>query len=349
MGAVEPDRLVNDERARGDRDRDAEADRREAEADQRERHSDARELVLDRWERDIAARAAALNLLDDVEEEGREQARLRRAGEHVRRRDDAEARRDTAIERDIRQTQRTDRDDVAGPSPGSIDTAVPVARLATALLANLPLDEVLELILAAGVEALPGCGAASVALINEGRLQTAASTASWAADLDRAQVELDCGPLPSATGDAMVFTTDMTHDDRWPRLAGLPATNIPRSVISIGLVVGGTLTGVLTLYADVGSPFGQQALRIADMLAAHAAATLERTIDRLTYQAQTEAWQHALASRDVIGQAKGILMEQRSTTADEAYHLLRKTSQRLNVKLRVIAEHVVDQRLLPDA
>jgi ANTAR domain/GAF domain len=349
MGAVEADRLVNDERARGDRGRDAEADRREAEADQRERHSDARERVLDRWERDIAARAAALNLLDDVEEEGRERARLRRAGEHGRRRDDAEARRDRAIERDIRQAQRTDRTDVAGPSPGSTDPAAPVARLATVLQANLPLDQVLELILAAGVDALPECAAASVALLNEGRLQTAASTASWAADLDRAQLELDCGPLPSATGDAMVFTPDLTHDDRWPRLADLPDRNAPRSVISVGLVVGGTLTGALTLYADIGSPFGQQALRIADMLAAHTAATLERTFERLTYQAQTEAWQHALASRDVIGQAKGILMEQRSTTADEAYHLLRKTSQRLNAKVRVLAEHVVDQRLLAEA
>ena len=90
-------------------------------------------------------------------------------------------------------------------------------------------------------------------------------------------------------------------------------------------------------------------MRIGDLLAAHANAALARTLERLTYEAQAEAWQHALASRDVIGQAKGILMEQRSCTADEAFHLLRETSQRLNVKVRVIAEHVVTKRVLPDA
>ena len=147
----------------------------------------------------------------------------------------------------------------------------------------------------------------------------------------------------------MVVTTDLTGDERWPRLAGLPDTNAARSVISVGLVVGGAGTGVLTLYADVGGHFGHQALRIGDLLAAHAAAALGRTLERLTYEAQAEAWQQALASRDVIGQAKGILMEQDASTADEAFHLLRDASQRLNVKLRVIAEQVVAHRRLPDA
>jgi AmiR/NasT family two-component response regulator len=51
----------------------------------------------------------------------------------------------------------------------------------------------------------------------------------------------------------------------------------------------------------------------------------------------------------VIGQAKGILMEQRSVGPDEAFHLLRLASQRLNVKLRDIAAQVVSHRRLPEA
>jgi hypothetical protein len=341
----------NDGSARWAEQRDDEAESREVDADQRERQIDARERVLDRWEREIAARAAALNMLDDVEEENRERARLRRTRERARRRDEAEVRRDAAIDRDIRRAQRTERADGARSSSGADDVKTPTAcaRLAASLQSDPPLEQVLGLILAAGVEAVAECAAGSVALISEGRLQTAASTASWAADLDAAQLELDGGPLPSAADGGMVVTTDLTGDERWPQLAALPDTKAARSVISVGLIVAGTGTGVLTLYANVGGQFGQQALRIGDLLAAHAAAALGRTHERLTYDAQAEAWQHALASRDAIGQAKGILMEQRSLTADEAFRLLRDTSQRLNVKLRVIAEQVVAERRLPDA
>ena len=352
MEAMETGRPERNEQARtADQGRDDQADSREAEADQRERRTDARERVLDRWEQEIAARAAELDLLDDVDEQARQRARSRRASERGQRRDDAEARRDAAIERDIEQAHRTDRTDVGETPSRSAAVTAPAAftPLAAALQANPPLDQQLELILAAGVDALPECAAASVALVNQGRLRTAASTAGWAADLDSAQLEVGCGPLPTAADGGMVVTADLTHDERWPRLGNVPDATAARSAISVGLVVGGAVTGVLTLYADVGTPFGSQAVRIGDLLAAHANAALARTLERLTYEAQAEAWQHALASRDVIGQAKGILMEQRASTADEAFHLLRETSQRLNVKVRVVAEHVVGERRLPDA
>lgn len=51
----------------------------------------------------------------------------------------------------------------------------------------------------------------------------------------------------------------------------------------------------------------------------------------------------ALASRDVIGQAKGILMERHGVGADEAFTTLRRASNRLNVRLRDIAQRVADR------
>jgi hypothetical protein len=339
-----------DDRARRADRRDDDADDREADADQRERQIDARERVLDRWEREIAARAAELNILDDVDEQDRQRARVGRERARRQRRDEAEARRDAAIERDIERAQRGDRAQgnppVGDPSAG--DTSGVFARLATALQGSPPLDEVLRRILEAGVETVSGCAAATVALSTNGRLQTAASTAQWAADLDAAQLESGCGPLPNAVDGGMVATAELTSDERWPALSRLRRDGGARGAMSFGLVVGGTGTGVLTMYSDVGEVFDRQALRIGDMLAAHAAMALGRTLERLAYLAQAEAWEHALASRDVIGQAKGILMQQRSVTADEAFHLLRQTSQRLNVKLRDVAQHVVSDRRLPE-
>ena len=63
-----------------------------------------------------------------------------------------------------------------------------------------------------------------------------------------------------------------------------------------------------------------------------------------------QAWQNALNwLRDTIGQAKGILMQQRSVSAEEAFVLLRETSQLLNLKVRDVAQYVVDERRLPTA
>lgn len=328
--------------------REAEADAREAAADERERHDDARDRVLDRWEREIAARAAELYALDFVEEDGWAAARLQRERHREQLRAGAEARRDDAIERHIQRTERAARPDA--PSDVVPSTAEPAAfvQLALAAQTDPPLEQVIDLILAVAVDTVPGCAAASLALEVNGRMQTAAATVPWAAELDAAQLELGCGPLPIALQGGVAVTSNLVADARWPLLTDMPQPNAARGVISFALVVSGTTAGVLSLYAAIGCTFADTDVRIADMLAAHATVMLGRTIERLAFEAQAEAWQRALASRDTIGQAKGILMQQRSMTSDDAFRLLRETSQHLNVKLRAVAEHVVTDRRLPD-
>ena len=64
-------------------------------------------------------------------------------------------------------------------------------------------------------------------------------------------------------------------------------------------------------------------------------------------EARTEAHrvehlEQALSSRELIGQAQGILMERERITANQAFDVLRRGSQHLNVKLREVAQRVVD-------
>jgi len=54
-----------------------------------------------------------------------------------------------------------------------------------------------------------------------------------------------------------------------------------------------------------------------------------------------------LSTRDVIGQAKGILMERQRLSAGDAFDLLRRASQRLNRKLIDVAEHLTETGELP--
>jgi AmiR/NasT family two-component response regulator len=56
----------------------------------------------------------------------------------------------------------------------------------------------------------------------------------------------------------------------------------------------------------------------------------------------------AIASRELIGQAEGILIERERITADEAYEILKKTSQHLNLKLRNVAQYVVETGEVPE-
>ena len=71
----------------------------------------------------------------------------------------------------------------------------------------------------------------------------------------------------------------------------------------------------------------------AMIIAAHAAVAIEYTTARTAAELQTAQLRRAVASRDVIGQAKGILMERRGYSADQAFQTLRRASQDLNVKL----------------
>ena len=53
--------------------------------------------------------------------------------------------------------------------------------------------------------------------------------------------------------------------------------------------------------------------------------------------------EEALQSRDVIGQAKGILMEREGLDDVEAFQMLTTISQRLNIKLREVSMLLVQQ------
>jgi AmiR/NasT family two-component response regulator len=78
---------------------------------------------------------------------------------------------------------------------------------------------------------------------------------------------------------------------------------------------------------------------VGALFAAHAAVAMAeaRQLEHLT---------RAMATRDVIGQAKGILMERHKLTADQAFGVLTKASQQTNVKLIDVALALTDTGLL---
>lgn len=326
--------------------RERQADARDEAADRREQEDDIREGVLDSWERELVARAIELDTFDELDAASIEAGRRDRSEARQRRRADAERRHDAAVERGVRRARHG-----GAASPDVvIDTEAEraIERLAALVDSDATLTDTLTAILAIAVDALADAAAATTCLAVGGKLEHAATTARWAAELDGVQLSAGTGPIIDAiaTG-APIVSTNLAADDRWDLAVSVGAAG-SRGVLSAPIVAGDAPTGALTIYAAPRASFDGRLAPVAAVLSATVSLAVRWNLERTAHEAKMEAWVRALASRDVIGQAKGILMAREELTADAAFELLRATSQRHNVKVRDIADHVAVHRRLPD-
>lgn len=194
---------------------------------------------------------------------------------------------------------------------------------------------VLDIVISAVVEAIPGAEEATITLVEaRRRVVSAAATSDLARRFDDLQQETGQGPcLDAMYNQETIRVDDLVTDPRWPRLARRVAESGTRSVLSFQLFVEANDLGALNLLARRAGAFTDESERVGLLYASHiavavAAAQNARHLAR------------ALARRDVIGQAKGILMERHRLTADQAFALLAKVSQETNLKLYEVAERL---------
>jgi AmiR/NasT family two-component response regulator len=107
--------------------------------------------------------------------------------------------------------------------------------------------------------------------------------------------------------------------------------------------VGGKSAGAINLYEREERVMSSFEVNAIKRLADHAAAAIANA--QLLSEASTLAQNLAIAleSRGAIEQAKGILMAREHCTADEAFDMLRRASQRQNQKLRDVARAIIDR------
>jgi GAF domain-containing protein len=136
-----------------------------------------------------------------------------------------------------------------------------------------------------------------------------------------------------------VRVDDLATEERWPELARRAQEIGAASMVCFQLFVDGDDLGALNVLARAPGAFTDESERIGLMLASHAATAL----------AQAQKLNHlgfALASRDLIGQAKGVLMERYKITPDQAFALLARASQDTNRKLHEVAEYLTQTGVL---
>jgi hypothetical protein len=236
------------------------------------------------------------------------------------------------------------------PGPGDVDidrpdpTAEQFAELTRALLSAETVGGVLEQILTVTKRVIPGADLVSVTLRDpNGRFYTPLETDPVATRIDQLQYETGEGPCVDAArpdGPAMAFSGDVACDPRWPRFGPAAAALGVRAVLGTALVPDARpprQSGALNIFSRRVNGLDQADATTALLLATHASLALAHTHAVTMSELKIVNLHKAVDSRDIIGQAKGILMARRGISADEAFDLLRRTSQDLNTKLVEVA------------
>ena len=223
-----------------------------------------------------------------------------------------------------------------------MELAETFAEVARALLDENDLQGTLTKVTAMAVETIDGCDHAGVSFVEGRKISTPAASDDVPVQVDAIQYETDQGPCLDAIREHETFRIDdLATEDRWPMFSRRAAGETEvASMLSFRLYAQGDTMGALNLYSKQRSAFDDQALAVGSVFATHAAVALAGA-------QHDEQLQKALQGRDVIGQAKGILMAQQNVSADEAFDILRRASQRMNIKLRELAERVAS-RTPPD-
>jgi GAF domain-containing protein len=189
-----------------------------------------------------------------------------------------------------------------------------------------------------------GCDYAGVIFVHgKHHIETAAATDPIVAKLDAMQMELGEGPDVSVIAERLsVIVGDTRSESRWPTWAARVADAGIRSLLSVRMYTDDETIGTLNAYSRETEAFDVDDQAVAHVLARHAAVALgnARKIENL--------WM-AVDARKRIGQAQGILMERFDLSADQAFAVLLRYSQDNNVKLRVVADRLVETRTLPMA
>jgi transcriptional regulator with GAF, ATPase, and Fis domain len=222
------------------------------------------------------------------------------------------------------------------------DAVTRLADLAANLAAAPPTDTSLQQALELAIDVVPGCEQAGVSLRIKGAgLTTPASVGRLAAACDDLQEELREGPcITSLSEQELVRVDDMRTETDWPRFSAAAARAGVLSLLACQLATPRDRLGALNLYSTKAHAFGPDSERLARAYAVHVGVALSA--------AEREAnLRLALASREAIGQAIGILVERHRLSASQAFDLMVHVSQRSHLRLRDVADELVRTGLLP--
>ena len=203
-------------------------------------------------------------------------------------------------------------------------------------------DVMLAEIIVAAVAMVPGVDEGSISVVTGRRnIGSQAPTGDLPMQVDALQEETQQGPcLDAAYKQLTVRVADMASETRWPEFARRASQAGAASMLSLQLYVEGDNLGALNLYSRTPNAFDDESEQVGLLFASHAAVAYAG----VRKEAQLA---RAVDSRDLIGQAKGILMERYKISPERAFLVLTRASQNSNRKLHDIATELVRHGTVP--
>lgn len=203
-------------------------------------------------------------------------------------------------------------------------------------------DDALQQVARMAVDLIDSCDVSGVCVLRKGAHDTCAHTHDSVQLMDDLQRELGEGPSVTEllTMD-VIAVRDLTTDAPWPQWGEqvVKRTGL-RSYLGFRLFTGADSIGTLNLYAYESDAFDHQDQLDGLVVAAHAAVALDAAV-------RHDQMHTALTSRQLIGEATGILRERFELTSEQAFGVLKRISSQQNIKLFAVAQHVLDTGQLP--
>lgn len=222
---------------------------------------------------------------------------------------------------------------------------VQVIREFTGTIINpFDLDELLHRLMAHATAVVETAGAGIMLADEGGDLNFVAASEERIVEAEQRQARLESGACFEAfTTNNVVVAEDLGVEERWPDYRRHVMSLGLRSVVGVPMNAFGETIGVINFYREDATSWSEADIGAAEIITAMGAGYILNANQLRAQHVLGEQLRSAIESRDVIGQAKGILMAKANVDADAAFDLLRTRSQERNQKLRELAQQIADE------
>jgi ANTAR domain/GAF domain len=232
--------------------------------------------------------------------------------------------------------------DGAIPGGEKADPATVFAALAEIIYHGSDATEMYAAICVAATLAVRGCDHASLLVRDNDRYVTVGASDRLAREIDEMERRAGDGPcIDAIEEETPQIDTDLTTPSHWPGLASVLVAETPvRGAMGFRLLVDKRKGAALNLFSDTPNLFDAESAGRAAVLASFASVA----INAVAKGEDAASLRRGLLSNREIGKAVGMLMMLHEITEDQAFDLLRRHSQALNVKLAEVARAVIENR-----
>jgi transcriptional regulator with GAF, ATPase, and Fis domain len=199
------------------------------------------------------------------------------------------------------------------------------------------IEKPLGKLVATAAKSVPGAEHAALTLVGRDGVQTVSATARYPKVLENFHRRRSAAPCDGVTWDQeVVRIDDVAAEQRWQDYCRDIADGSPiRSVMSFRLFTDRHGMGLLSFYSERPHAFDAESVEVGLIMATHTALAWNML-------RRDQQFRSALASRDIIGQAKGMIMERFHVNAVQAFELLSRLSQNSNTPVTEVARQLVE-------